>query len=457
MRSSEFSLSPLAAGLEAPEAAALVVDGQAWTWAEVAGRVAALLPLLPPGEGPVAVVGEARARVLLGLLALFEAGRTAMILHPRLTAGERAAQLGALGLGAPWSPPLPSPVPPPPPTAYPPERELCWIATSGSSGAPRVVALSRRAMLASARAHLENLPFVAGDRWQLCMPLGHVGGLSILTRCLVGRSALALDEPPEGAGHQPFSPAGLRASLARSGASLLSVVPTMLQRMIAEDPSPPPLRAILLGGAPAPANLLLDAARHGWPVLGTYGLTETGSQVCTWRPGTLPSPEEGAGPPLPGVALRIVDGEVRVRGDMLLSRLLPEGAHPSPLDPEGWLRTGDLGGLDARGRLHLRGRSSNLIITGGENVSPEEVEATLLEIPGVAGAVVFGVPDALWGQTVAAALVLEGSSLEAVIAAASERLAAHRRPRRWVSLDALPLGPNGKVDRRAVVGLLSPG
>lgn len=450
MMSSEFSLSPIAAGLEAPEATALVVDGRALGWAEVAGRVAALLPTLPPGQGPVAVVGRPSKAALLGLLALFEAGRTAFVLHPRLAEGERAALLEQLGLGAPWSPDLLPPAALPAPRAWEVEGELAWLATSGSSGRPRVVALSRRAWLASARAHAANLPFEPGDRWFLNLPLGHVGGLSVLTRCLIARAAVALVEPPAGAAHQPFSPAGLRAALAASGATLLSLVPTMLAQLIAEDPRPPPgLRAVLLGGAAAPARLLHEAARHGWPVLGTYGLTEACSQVCTWRPGTRPDPAEGAGLPLPGVDLRVVDGEVQVKGAVLLSRVLPEGERP--IDAEGWYATGDLGELDAEGRLHLRGRRSELIITGGENVSPEEVEAALLALPGVAAAVVVGLPDPLYGQRVAAAVVLAGASLDEIAAAAALRLAPHRRPRRWLALERLPLLANGKVDRRGAL------
>lgn len=460
--------SVLAAGREAPEAAALVVDGQVYTWAAVATRVERLLDALPHGDGPVALLGATRLRVVLGLLTLIEAGRTAFVLHPRLQPREVAAQLAAVGVASLWEPPSPetaqearTPRAAPPPIAD--ARDLAWIATSGSSGAPRIVALSRRAFLASSASHAANLPFAPGDRWHLTMPLGHIGGLSILTRCLLHRAAITFSEPPEGLGHRPFSAARLRAQLAESGATLLSVVPTMLQQMIDQDPSPPPLRAILLGGAAAPAGLLRRAAEQGWPVLATYGLTEACSQVCTWRPGTRPDPAEGAGPPLPGIALRIVDGEVQVRGEILLSETLPRGLHPSPLTEDGWLRTGDLGELDQAGRLHLRGRRSTLIITGGENVSPEEVEAVLLELPGVRAAVVFGVPDPVWGQQVGAAVVLADGvladgvladgALETVIAQARERLAPHRRPRRWAVLDALPLGPSGKVDRGAALGL----
>ena len=447
-------LSPLAAGIEAPNATALVVGGKIWTWGEVSGRVAALLSALPIGNGPVALVGTARLSTALGLLALIEAGRPAVVLHPRLSAAEQEEQLGSLGLQARWRVPELQAVSEWPTTPeIDPERGLAILFSSGSTGAPKAVLLSRRAFVASAASHAENLPFMPGDRWELAMPLGHVGGLSILTRALIARSAVAFWEPQAEVSHTPFSADLLLDRLEKDGATLLSVVPTMLAALLETGRElPRRIRAILLGGAAAPPGLLLEAAARGWPVLATYGLTEACSQLCTWPPGLTPNPALGVGPPLPGVQLRIVDGEVQARGDMLCSGLLPEGGHPSPFTPDGWLRTGDLGALDEAGHLHLSGRLSELIITGGENVSPAQVEAALSLCPGVAGVVVFGQPDPRYGEIVAAAVVLQaGMEMDEVETWARTHLAPHRRPRVWLRLDALPLGANGKVDRRAVV------
>lgn len=450
------ALSTLAAGREAPDAPALVVHGRIWRWSEVAGRVAALLNALPAGEGPVGVVGTPRLSTALGLLTLIEAGRPAVVLHPRLAEGEQAAQRAALGLGDPWEIPEISSDPSwPEPASPPPEGPLAVLFTSGSTGVPRAVVLSRRAFLASAAANAANLPFGAGDLWHLCMPLGHVGGLSILTRALIARSAAAFWEPPPGRAYAPFSAELLLDRLEQDGSTLLSVVPTMLRQLLDTGRTPPArLRAVLLGGAAAPHALLRDAAALGWPVLATYGLTEACSQLCTWPPGLTPDPALGVGPPLPGVQLRVVDGEIQARGDMLCSGTLPEGAHPSPLTADGWLRTGDLGRIDEAGRLHVQGRRGELIITGGENVAPQEVEAALSLCPGLGGAVVFGLPDPLYGQRVAAAVLADQEVTDAVLDEwARQHLAPHRRPRVWVRLEALPENGTGKVDRRATVAL----
>ena len=454
------ALSALAAGREAPDATALVVSGRIWTWGEVSGRVAALLSALPAGDGPVALVGTARLSTALGLLALIEAGRPAVVLHPRLSAAEQEEQLAALGLRGRWQVPELQAVKDEPATPeIDPERGLAILFSSGSTGAPKAVLLSRRAFVASAAAHAKNLPFLPGDRWALAMPLGHVGGLSILTRALIARAAVAFWEPEPGASHTPFQADLLLDRLEADGATLLSVVPTMLSALLETGRElPRRIRGILLGGAAAPPGLLSQAAARGWPVLATYGLTEACSQLCTWPPGARPDPALGVGPPLPGVQLRVVDGEVQARGDMLCSGLLPPGAHPSPFTPDGWLRTGDLGTIDTAGHLHLSGRRSELIITGGENVSPAQVEAALSLCPGVSGVVVFGQPDPRYGEIVAAAVVLQaGVDIQRVESWCQTHLAPHRRPRAWLRLDALPFGANGKVDRRAVVAMTQRG
>jgi O-succinylbenzoic acid--CoA ligase len=205
-----------------------------------------------------------------------------------------------------------------------------------------------------------------------------------------------------------------------------------------------------VGGAPADPALLERAADRGVPVLTTYGLTEACSQVTTQRYGTVNRGESGAGAPLEGVELRLMDGEIQLRGPMLLSGYVdPEGTR-SGLDPEGWLSTNDEGNLDAAGRLHVHGRLDRLIVTGGENVDPLEVEAALVGIGPIREAVVFGVEDPKWGQIVAAALVVEEElGLDSLRERLEKRLAPHKRPRLVSFLDALPVTPAGKPDRAA--------
>jgi O-succinylbenzoic acid--CoA ligase len=208
----------------------------------------------------------------------------------------------------------------------------------------------------------------------------------------------------------------------------------------------------LLGGSAAPPALLDEAATRRVPVLTTYGLTEACSQVTVQRYGTRPSPAQGAGHPLAGVSVRIAGGVIQVKGDVLLSGYLAAGSGADPIGPDGWLVTGDLGELDEYGRLHVLARRTDLIVTGGENVYPAEVEQVLTQASGIAAACVFGVADEEWGQTVAAALVASPApptdgELSAFIAG---RLAPHKRPRSIAYLRELPLTAAGKLDRAAV-------
>jgi O-succinylbenzoic acid--CoA ligase len=203
---------------------------------------------------------------------------------------------------------------------------------------------------------------------------------------------------------------------------------------------------VLLGGAAASPELLARADDRGVPVLTTYGLTEACSQVTTQPYGTRNRGELGAGAPLPGIELRIADGEIRLRGPTLMDGYL--GA-PDPFTPDGFFPTGDLGELDARGHLHVRGRRSDRIVTGGENVDPIEVELALARCPGVHAACVVGLPDPEWGDRVAALVVAPGTTEDALDTFARAHLAPHKRPRVYRLVDTIPLTPAGKPDRRA--------
>ncbi len=318
--------------------------------------------------------------------------------------------------------------------------------------------LSRRAFVASAAASEANLGWQPDDRWLLRLPVAHVGGLSVVTRCLLARCAVVLSTESD--------PAALLDTIGRQRVTILSLVPTLLARLLDLEPhrpAPPHVRAVLLGGAAASPALLARAADRGWPVLTTYGLTETCSQATTQPLGTVNRGELGAGPPLRGMEVRIGDdGEVHVRGPSLLTGYFPTGAHPEPFLEGGWLPTGDFGRLDADGNLHVVGRRADRIVTGGENVDPLEVEQALEAEPGISRACVFGTPDEEWGEVVCAAVVLTdgghrpGVVAREAVAAASVRLAAFKRPRRIVALDSLPLTRSGKVDRAAVVRVAGP-
>jgi len=238
-------------------------------------------------------------------------------------------------------------------------------------------------------------------------------------------------------------------------------VPTQLSALLQLGPGfelPAHVRVILTGGAAASASLLTACAERGWPVLTSYGMTEACSQIATQHPGVLHEPGSGVGSALPGIEVRSVEGAIQVRGPTLFSGYLMGPAEP--FDPEGWFTTGDLGRWDATGQLHVLGRSDQVIISGGENVAPAEVEAALEACPGVLEACVFPVPDAHWGQLVAAGLrVVPGDAarlLDGVHSELERRLAAFKRPRRYALCDAFVYGPTGKLDRRATASALAP-
>jgi O-succinylbenzoic acid--CoA ligase len=220
---------------------------------------------------------------------------------------------------------------------------------------------------------------------------------------------------------------------------------------------------VLVGGAGAPFALLEECDRRGVVALTTYGLTEACSQVTVQRLSRPYRAERSSGVPLPGVALRVARadgsgapagevGRLLVRGPTLMDGYF-RGADRAPdpaRDSEGWFDTGDLGELDARGALQVHARRSDLVVTGGENVYPVEVEQRLEALPGVRRALVFGVPDPRWGQIVAAAFELSpGASLEDLAAPAAAALASHKRPRLACAVEALPVTASGKLERAA--------
>jgi O-succinylbenzoic acid--CoA ligase len=297
--------------------------------------------------------------------------------------------------------------------------------TSGTTSVPKPVHLTLRNWEANAVGSALALGLDLDERWLCVMPLAHVGGLSILLRSTLYATTVVL--------HRQFDTDLVRSELEspERAITLVSLVPTMLARLLdAGLREPPTLRWALLGGGPIPPGLLARAAQAGVPVAPSYGMTEGCSQIATF------------GVPLHGVELRLEDGEVVVRG--------PNFA-PNTLDPDGWLRTGDLGAFDPRGRLRIIGRRAETIVSGGENVSPVEVEAVLLEHEAVADAGVFARPDPEWGERITAIVVLRPGwrvSAEELMSFAGERMARFKVPKEIEFTQELPRTVSGKLLRR---------
>ncbi|WP_394821806.1 class I adenylate-forming enzyme family protein [Pendulispora albinea] len=453
-------LSVWAAAREVPQRTALVADGAAVSYVELAHRVqAAAAWLARQGiaaghPGRVALVAAHDEPTLLVLLALIDLGVTVVLIHPRLTPRERALLIAdttpslVVEAPGPLSPLEAAPATPGPTTNVPVDgaHAMCILFTSGTTGRAKGVLLSRNAFRAAARASEANLGWREDDRWLLGTSLAHVAGLSVVMRCLIARRTFVLP-----ALHR-FDPYAIEAVLHRDRVTLLSwVSPMLAQYLDAERTMPRTVRAILLGGGPASPRLLQRAKERGLPIVTTYGLTESCAQVTTQILGTPPGPEQGAGPPLPGNEVRIVDGEVHVRGPSRMSGYFPPGAHPDAVDPEGWLHTGDHGHLDEAGRLHVSARRADRIVTGGENVSPVEVEHALEQLEAVRAVCVFGVADETWGAVVAAAIVwndpARGCSDPDLARALAAMLAPSKRPRLLAVLDDLAWNAGGKLDR----------
>ena len=302
------------------------------------------------------------------------------------------------------------------------------VPTSGSSGRPRLVELGRGAVQAAVSASLRALAAGTGDGWVSCLPLAHIGGLLVVLRGVLGGAPLLFRGPAE------LDPA--------AGFPFVSVVPTQLSRSLDAGIDLGGYRTLLVGGGGMDAALRSRLAAAGAPSVVTYGLTQSCGGVVY------------DGLPLPGVSVRIGEGgEIQLGGPTLL-RGYRDGSGAG-LTADGWLPTGDAGRLDGDGRLHVQGRLDDLIVTGGENVWPGDVEAALRSHPSVADCAVFGRPDPSWGQRVVAAVIPRDRgappTLEALRAHVGALLGRHQAPRELLLVDSLPRTALGKV-RRAGLG-----
>lgn len=455
---------------KAPSATALAWDGGALTYSDFAERVTDSAERLcacdaAPGDA-VTLCATPGPETVTTLFGLWRAECVAVPLHERLTVSEveHACQtvmsalhidnqtLHTLNQGAnPTAQVGPSLPPPHHLGAFP--DIVAFILTSGTSGAPRALGFTRDALAASASAVASRLDLTAGDRWGLCLSLGHIGGLSLVVRAVMTGASVRV--------WPAFDAGAVTRAVLDGQVTHLAVVPVMLRRILsrlAGERVPATLRCVLVGGAAASRALLDEAWAAGLPVATTWGMTETASQVATAPPRLARRHPGTAGRPLRGLGVRVAaaaPGTLEVRGPTLASAAIRgPGAHPEPLDtdPDGWFSTRDLGRIDSDGLVWIEGRADAIIVSGGLNVSPSEVERVIEALPGVREAVVFGLPDEEWGEVVAA--VVEGDpavvNAEAVDRHCRTRLARARCPSRIVVVDSLSRTWTGKVMRSRV-------
>lgn len=299
------------------------------------------------------------------------------------------------------------------------------VFTSGTTGAPKAVELTTRALEHAATLSNDALGAEPGDRWLCCLPLHHIAGLAILAR---GR---ALGAPPLVLDRFDVS------EVAAADAALVSLVPTTLARLLDAGADVSHFKAILLGGAMVPPGLLTRAADAGAHVVRSYGMTETCGGVVY------------DGVPLPGVCVRVGDHELgrdatSGEGRIAISSPTLMRRYRGQREPDAeWFETNDIGAIRA-GRLEVVGRADDIIITGGEKVAPATVERALLGLDRVADALVVGVQDDEWGQRVVAFVVAPGADARSLAGSLKGRLTSHEIPKDVVLVDAIPRTATGK-------------
>lgn len=317
--------------------------------------------------------------------------------------------------------------------------------TSGSGGTPKAALATYGNHYYSAVGVNRNFRLDSRDCWLLSLPLYHAGGLGILFRSAQSGAAIAV----------PDGDTALEEALQRFPVTHLSVVSMQLQRLL--DAGIPAdtvrrLKAVVLGGGPVSGGLVQRAREGGWPVFASYGLTEMNTQVTACAPGRRPVDAGSSGTVLPYRELRIAaDGEIMVRGPVLFSGYIEQDKMVLPLDAEGWFSTGDLGVLDGEGELIVKGRKDDLIISGGENIQPEEIEMALCGIDGVRAAVVVSRAHVAYGRRPVAFVERVAALTDAHIRDALEQvLPRFKIPDEFLPWPDEPLSSSWlKPDRRA--------
>jgi O-succinylbenzoic acid--CoA ligase len=426
-----------------PERTALVADGSEVTYAELEAEatwVARRLTAQGVRRGSiVAMTAHPRREQVVMIHALMKAGAVLLPLGPRLSPEERAAVIanekpavdlddaGELTQNEADLPLL---------GEHDMDDVASRVMTSGSTGTPEPINLTYGNFLWSAVGSAFNIGVEPEDRWLCCLPLSHISGLGIVMRSVIYGTTAVI--------HDGFDVDRVAVALEREEISVVSLVTTMLVRLLEAGADLSGPRAILVGGGPVPEDPLEEALGRGATVVQTYGLTETCSQVTTLAPADARRKLGSAGRPLLTTHLRIQEGEILVQGPTVA---------PGRADADGWLHTGDLGRIDEEGFLYIEDRIDDLILSGGENVVPAEVEKVLLRHPEVADAAVVGREDPEWQQAVTAIVVLEeGSAVspDELRRHCAESLASYKVPKRVELAAALPRTPSGKLMRRAL-------
>ncbi len=340
-----------------------------------------------------------------------------------------------------------------------------YFFTSGTTGKPKIVPLKRRQILSASSASAQNFKPEANHFWLLCLPLNHIGGISIILRSVIYGSAIYR----LGKFHEEMVKEFLGENKRFQAASL---VPTMLKRLL-EDPlfkTHREFKSILLGGGPVSRTLLKKAMVRGIPIVSSYGMTETCAQIMA-NPLLAPSgtytPIKSVGKPFPPNRIQIRDdngkalgknqsGALWLKGPQVFDGYYDSDINAEVFDKKGWFKTGDFGHMNGFGQVFIEARRTDLIVTGGENVNPTEVEEAILKLPAIKDAVVVGMPDEEWGQKVTAIVILkngETPELEDIRKQLKGKLTDFKIPKELKIVTEFPKTASGKIKRRELIKL----
>lgn len=339
-----------------------------------------------------------------------------------------------------------------------PESVAGLFLTSGSTAQPKVVPIKRRQVYFAAESSARNFKTDKNRYWLLCLPLNHIGGISIIYRSLLYNSAIFRVDR--------FNVDEVRTFLSENKLfEVASFVPTMLNRLL-EDPlfqTHSSFKAILLGGGPVTTDFLTMAATRGMPLVASYGMTETCAQIAAnsmLMPSGIYTPKSSSGKIFNPNEIEIRDesgkvlpaieeGQIWLKGPQVFDGYLDQNLNKKVFDKKGWFNTGDYGHLNRNGLLFVKNRRTDLIVTGGENVNPFRVEEELNKLSGVKESAVFGVPDPKWGQKVVAVIVntKEEFRPDYIKAELKKTLRNFQIPKEFIEAGQLPKTPLGKIKR----------
>jgi O-succinylbenzoic acid--CoA ligase len=452
-----------------PERKALVFENKTWTFAELYSETlkkASALSMSGIKEGDFCgVLAANHPKTIFTIQALQQIGAIAVMLNSRLTEEEMQWQLQDVSASHLLFDSLYekkasaiSGIPSISISDNPTEKlftprdtfsmsETCSIMyTSGTTGRPKGVIQTYGNHYASATGSAFNLGLHADDAWICAVPLFHISGYSILMKSVLYGMEMQLIEK--------FDTRAVNNSLQNGEATIISVVPAMLSNMInsLSGTYSPRFRCMLLGGGPAPVSLLEQCKQKNIPVFQTYGMTETSSQIVTLAPEYALKKLGSAGKPLFPCAVKIDgedEGEILVSGPNVTTGYLNRPEANEQSFENGWFRTGDIGRFDADGFLYVLDRRSDLIISGGENIYPAEIESVLMSQDAIREAGVTGVPDAKWGSVPAVFYVANRPvTSEELAAFCGEKLARYKVPAYFIETDELPRNASNKLLRR---------